>query len=267
MKKLFFVLLPISTLVACSGNAETTDTHDDVSMDTTSVDSLTIDSLALENPDRIKIDVSKMMAKASEEYSLPLTIDSTFIADLDTDGNNEEGNMTNAEAIYLSFDFVDNDPTSMASYDVETFIRLDSMKIRGEYEDYQDHLDLGQARFSNASVIGKVSINENQTMLIWTTDYATYEACPYGYGTCVFGTLFHDNVGQNTVLLGEISGGGDAPYWGSTLVTSKITADKVKMKSVSENGGDEDPETGEEIIESSSTDLVVKITAEGFSEN
>jgi hypothetical protein len=268
MQKLIYLFVCFIVIVSCGGSSqEVESTSEEVEVDTTAIDTANVDTLIIEeNPDRISIDAAALLAKAETVYDLPLIIDSAFISSWRSEGGEEaESEITNAEAQYLSFDFVENDPTSMAEYDVKTFINLDSLKIKGEYEDYQASLDLGQARYSVAMVVGKTSVNQNQTMLIWATDYATYEACPYGYGTCVFGTLFTGNVAHNTVLLGEISGGADAPYWGSTLVTSEVTATAITTKKIQENGGDEvDPETGEEIIERGEDDFRLSILSDGF---
>lgn len=267
MKKLIAFSLFTALLVSCGGNSDETGSNKETSEseDTTSVDSLLEDTLVVEeDPGRISIDVANLMSKAEQTFELPFSIDSAFVEDL-WESETDKGNLTNAEAQYLRFDFVDHESISMSSYDVETFITLDSLKIKGEYEEYQENLDLGMARYSNAKVVGKIHMDDKTTLLIWSTDYATYEACPYGYGTCVFGTVFVDNAGLNSILLGEISGGGDAPYWGSTIVTSEIDASHVYFKKVSESGGDEDPETGEEIIDRSEATETFNISPLGFS--
>jgi hypothetical protein len=270
MKKLFILSVCAFIVVSCGGNTEesTTNNEDGVSVDTTAADSLTVDTLVLEeDPTRINIDVAALLNKAEETFELPFSVDSTFISDLSEEGDSES-NLTNAEAQYLNHTWAERNGIGMDSYDVNIFIDLDSLKIKGEYEEYQETIDIGMARYSNANVIGKVVVDETLTMLIWSTDYATYEACPYGYGTCVFGTLFNKNIGLNTIVLGEISGGGDAPYWGGTAVTSKIKEGYVYYHKVEESGGDEDPETGEELIEHSEEDAVFGISAEnGFYES
>lgn len=265
MKKSVIVFGLSILFVSCGGSTVTSEGEEQREVDTTTVDTVAVDTMALEeHPDKISIDVEALISKAEIEYSLPLEIDSAFIEELGTQGEDDPGNLTNAEAQYLSFDYVDNEPTSMGKYNVETFIRLDSMKIKGEYEDYLASLDIGMARYSNASALGTLDLNNGSFILIWSTDYATYEACPYGQGTCVFGTLFTDNVGLNTLLLGESSGGGDAPYWGDKMVTSSISEHTISIHQVEESGGDEDPETGEEIIEHSEEDFLINIFPEGF---
>ena len=271
MKKILYISLPLFALLSCGGSAEEAENesqNENVSnaelVDTTSVDTLALE----ENRVPIDLDVEQLLAKAKGNYKLPLSIDSIFIADLGQGHNAQSNyNMTNIEAQYLSSNFVKNDLTSMASYNVETFIRLDSLKIKGEYDAYQEQIDIGMARYSVANVVGKVNIDKNRMILIWYTDYATFEACPGGSGTFVFGTLFKNNAAINSALLGEISGGADAPYWGETLITSTITADKINLHKKDANGGDEDPETGEEIVEQSELDYTISITPEGFEEN
>ena len=262
MYRLIPALIFSLLLVACGGSEEETT---DASADVEATDTLSEDTLVIEvDPNRPEIDVNALLAKSEKNFDFPLTIDSTFIDQFNEEAETEY-DLTWHEVKYLAFDWVDNNTTSMASYDAETFIELDSIAKQGDeaWEAYQNSIDLGMARYSNGYIVGTIELDEKSQILLWATDYATYEACPYGYGTCVFGTLFTTGIGINTALLGEISGGGDPPVWGSKLVTSEITAEMITITSL-DQWGEEDYDTGEEIIEVENTEEEVQIIATGL---
>ena len=75
---------------------------------------------------------------------------------------------------------------------------------------------------------------------------------PYYDGTSIFGTLFVDNIATSTTLLGESSGGGDAPVFSEALMTSEITNESIS--SVKKEIYGEEDENG---IENSTTDITI----------
>ncbi|UKN00659.1 hypothetical protein K6119_13060 [Paracrocinitomix mangrovi] len=261
MKKLAFLFIP-AIIIACGGESNEHDSDNtDTITDTTSTDTLSFeDTLTIEvDPNRPVIDVEKLLAKAKKTYELPLVIDSAFVSQFTEEEVPDKYNLTRKEAQFLSFDMLANNSTEMASYDIDNFIKIDSIKKEGDWDEYQSTLDLGMTRYSVANVIGKVELSDISQLLLWTTDYATYEACPYGYGTCVFATLFTKNTAINTALVGEYSGGGDPPVWGVTKIEGEITADKITLTGLTQFG-DEDYETGEETIETTDIKAEVNIT-------
>lgn len=269
MRRFYSHLFISFLLFSCGGEAaEQTETAES-NIDTVSIDTLQIDTLTIEeNPEKIQIDVSKLLAKAEVSFTtedLPLSIDSAFIADYCAVPEEDDYNMTGDEAKYLSFDMCDNNPTEMIDWKVQTFIRLDSIRKNGGWDDYQESLDLGQARYSNANVIGKIQLSDQTFILLWHIQYATYEACPYAEGSYVLGTLFTKDVGINTTLLAELSGGGDPPAWGDTKVTSLVSSDQIVTESL-ERWGEEDYESGEEFVEEREGKVVINILATGFEE-
>jgi hypothetical protein len=64
-------------------------------------------------------------------------------------------------------------------YAVEKFNTIDSVKAAGHYEEWQNSLDLGALKFSEAYCISQVKTEENASLLFWMLDYSTVEACPY----------------------------------------------------------------------------------------
>lgn len=254
-------------ILSCGGSSEESTDVSSNDIDTATVDTLAMDTIQIEvDPNRIVIDEEVLLAKSTETFELPLTIDSTF-AEKYIEGYQEElnYNLAGDEANYLSHSFVEDAVTGTSKYDVINFIYMDSLWKAGEdgYQEYQDKLDLGMTRYSVANVVGTVELSDISKLLIWHTDYGTYEACPYGYGICVFATLFTKGVGINTVLVGEFSGGGDPPVWGEKELTSTITATSISIKSI-DTWGDEDYETGEEIIETVNKSSEIEITPTGM---
>ncbi len=211
---------------------------------------------------KIQIDVDALLTKLDNGtvFHLPFSLDSNYMES----NNEEEAYLTNVEVQYLSADLIDNQPTEWASYDIKSFIEIDSMRLLGTYEEYVEHIDIGMMQESDAYLLHKISVDANSFILLWSISYSTYEACPYASGTVVFGTYFNNNMALNTAVLGESSGGGDAPYWGSTFITSQITSDHILTNKHEESGGDGDDETGEEIVEITDKEFEVKLSEIGF---
>ena len=255
--------------MSCGSNAATEE-HSSEDSDHTRSDSTLTDTLAStdaavtpsENP-LVEIDSEKLLAKFKKSYSLPLELDSTFIIQFDSETGDDPYNLNREEVAYLSSSISDEMPTSRADYHIKTFIELDSIKRFGDYENYQQNLDLGQTRYSHANTAGKVKISDARSIYLWSVDYATYEACPYGWGTYIFGTLFENGKPIQAVLVAEYSGGGDPPVWGKTHLYSTITKDHIKAKFVDEYG-EEDYDTGEEYVQRSEKKYEYRFTSGGF---
>jgi len=260
MKKIAF-LLPLSLLfIQCSGEEQTESIHEDVSTDTISSDTIVEEVIEIE-PERVEIDVDALFAKADTTLKIPFIVDSIFMDSiLNMYDELDHKSLSNAEAQHLGFKMVDNGPTSMGSYCIDRFIEIDSLKLKGEYDAYVEQLDIGQTERASAAVIAKITELGATQFLIWMTDYSTVEACPYGHGTYIWCTIFEQGSATNTLLLGENSGGADAPYWGSTITTSVLEIGKVTTTVVDEQGGDYNEETDEEIVESSTKEFISWIT-------
>ena len=212
---------------------------------------------------RPKINVESLLNKIDTTYSTPFNLDSNYVEDISSLDDNES-TLTNIEVQYLGFDMVNNQPTNLADYNIGTFIELDSMKIKGTYEDYVENMDIGMMERSSAKIHSKIQINTTSFILIWSVFYSTFEACPFSSGTAIYGTFFKDNQAYNTAVLGESSGGGDAPYWSDTFITSEIHSTKISTRKINQSGGEDNEETGEEIIETTDKIYNLKITTLGF---
>lgn len=218
--------------------------------DTTKVDSVIEEVIEIEvDPNRNVIDVEKLFSKAKTTFELPLKIDSTFLEKHAVTGEESRYNLSSEEAKHLGFSFPnDANLSSSESWQIRKFIQIDSFKQINKYEEYLAGLDIGQTKYAIANVFGKVKVNDITEILLWSTDYATYEACPYGYGTYIFGTIFTNFTATQTTILAQKSGGGDPPAWGDDYLESEITDSTIAIYRL-EKWGAEDYDTGEEYTE------------------
>jgi hypothetical protein len=104
---------------------------------------------------------------------------------------------------------------------------------------------------TEASAMQLVNLNDSADLFLWVLDYSSYEACPYYSGTTIYGSLFVNRKFKNTAAIGDISGGGDPPVWGGTLITSNIRENRIEIRELQEFGDEMyDEETEEyEILE------------------
>lgn len=255
-------------ILSCGGGSEET-SEEQNDFDSTSVDTVFVDSInVVADSTRPKTDVDALIAQGNKWiWSLPLNIDSTFVANRLGDEEEEaygeypEYGMSYKDANFLKHNWADNEATRRASWDVTTFIEMDSLIAYNKMDEYQSSIDIGMARYAAGDVIGKVEISNRSFLLLWMTDYSTYEACPYGYGSCLFATLFTDSIALTSTVVWEVSGGGDPPVWGETTVTSTIDNDGITLF-YANRFGEEDYETGEEIIEETLDTFLIKMTPE-----
>ena len=264
LKKLLS-LCSIVVISSCSNEVQTNDKNTNNESDSLALDTLFSDTLILLEPDpnRVEIDVAALIAKSEETFELPLMIDSSFIEKYALQEEDADYNLTSVEAKYLGFSFPEGDLVSGGGWRLNTFIEIDSIKKAGGYEEYLNNLDLGQARYCIGHVIGKVDFNSQSTLLIWNLDYATYEACPYGYGTYIFGTIFTNGVGTNTCMLAESSGGGDPPSWGESYMQSEIVDTNITVTNLDTWG--EDGDNGEDdYVETQDRTEILSISSLGF---
>lgn len=244
MKKLFyFALCGLPFLfVNCGGNdaSENTSNTDSLTTDTSFADTLTL------VPVRTSIDVTALLERVDTIFTLPFSLNEEDVESWSMEAG-YESDLSNGEVQHLAFEITDNDYSNYAMFSISEFADLDSMIIKGEYDDYVENLDLGEVESAYANLIGRINLSENQFLLLWSTDYSTVQACPYGHGFYVWATLFTNEIAINTTLIAENSGGADAPYWNSRTISCSITSKKIELQIVDGEGGEMDEETDEEI--------------------
>jgi hypothetical protein len=232
-------------LISCSGETQNEVTDQAEVVDTLLQDSIILDSIIIEiDANRNVIDVENLFSKTDQTFELPLIIDSTFISKY---ASEEKSNLSFEEARHLNFSFADGNVTSIGRWKVETFIRMDSSSNRSDDNWYPD--------YSNGNVIGKIETSDQTSILLWCVDYASEGQCPWSAGTYVFGTIF--------TVLGEESEGGDPPVWGESFLESEIKDSTISLHRT-DVFVEEDYETGEEIIEETEMNELLKWTPYGI---
>lgn len=242
MKNIIILFISATALFSCGGNSTSTTTQSNDSLNT----AVSNDSISVLE-EKISIDLPMLLAKYPKAKSFPYKADSIYFDDLITDFSSP---LTGQEVLFLSQSMV-SISFAYGTHSIEDFVFIDSLKAIDKYDGYVDTLDLGMTKESDAAVVDKLVLNDSTTLLLWYINYSTYEACPYGHGAYLFASILQNESVISCVQLGENSGGADAPYWGSTLTTFKLTNTGAKITKINTNGGDEDEE-GNEIVERSS---------------
>ena len=254
----------IFILSACGGSTTSTENSvEEKNIDTTLIDTLAEVAEEL-IPERITYDVNKITARLDTVYQLPFIVDSLLLDSL-FNGDFTESDLSSQEAQFLGFKMPENSPSQWSRYSLTEYIEIDSIKENGNYNEFLESLDLGQTQDANATLLGQITVSENEYYILWTTSYYTLEACPYGHGSYIWATYFNNNEPYDAVLVGEISGGADAPYWSGTTTTAVITKEGAEVFTSTESGGDMDEE-GEEIIEKSESTVRYTLTSEAVFE-
>lgn len=238
-------------LASCGGeSSETTQTAD-----TTKTDSV------ITKVPNIDIDEEALMAKFTISTVVPWKQDSGFLQ-TDSIVNNEA--LTADEAKYLTYGFVDNDMSYQGLMPVDDFLFFDSLKAINEYESYREVADIGMMVMADAYVVQKLKLDDSTTLLLWAVYFATYEACPYSSGTILYASVYKNNEVTSCTIIGEDSGGADAPVWGETLVLSSFENGKYTAVKFDRNCDGETTEDGEDVVTESSVNYTLSINPQGI---
>ncbi len=258
--KNYIVILTILLVAACQeeqpkeSEKEKEVEKDTVLVDTTAVaDTLVIPELSEE--------LLSLLEKKTKEYDLPFDLDSAGFSKVMKE---MESDLSTKEIKLLSKPLLDHEYTETVEWRTEHLLEMEERKRKGEYEEYVSSLDIGMLRDIVGSMGPILRIDEHSFMILWSIDYGSFEACPFYSGTLIMATLVYQNEMKNTVLIGEVSGGADAPVWGDTEIYSSITKDRIHSKKTNQTcEGDED-ENGNEIIETTKSEVEILISEEGF---
>ncbi|NOQ71233.1 MAG: hypothetical protein GQ574_04495 [Crocinitomix sp.] len=250
-----FVLLAF--VQACGSETNTEPLTDEVQTLEEVIDTAIVEPL-VEEKIVINDHLQAILDKSDTTYQLPINVDTNFVNAIDFEQKSIQTSLSFENGRYLGARLLENAPTGNATYNIEVFCKIDSLKSEGEYEDYVNNLDIGMMQVAEAFVEGLIEIDSSKLILLWSITFSTYEACPYASGSLVFGTLLHNYEVQNTMLLAEVSGGGDPPSWGETRISTSISK-TLEMKTNSINQyGDSDEGEVETIAESYLTEIGVE---------
>jgi hypothetical protein len=197
------------------------------------------------------------------EMEFPLNIDTAFIESHDNQSNTS--NLSGGEVKNMSMNLINKRGDLEVNYVIRDFLMIDSLKSNNAYDEYLSNLDIGMTKNANANSLGHINLNNGGSIVIWSVQFTTIEACPFYAGTQVYATFSIDYPDYlNTILVGEISGGGDAPYWTDVTITSVISNSSVEVKMNQNSGGDYD-ENDEEIVDVVHEKYSFTISENGFS--
>jgi hypothetical protein len=243
MKRYHF--LPILFTVfafACGTEAEedeVTETVDPIIEET--IDTASVEPI-VEPVAEIGDDLQAILDKSDTTYSLPYNVDTNFVHAINYLERSDESALSYLNGQYLAERLLENSPTFNGEYYIKIFCELDSLKSVGAYEEYVRNLDIGMMQVADAFVEGMIQLNDQKQVLLWSINYSTYEACPFASGAAVYGTLLDNYEVINTMLLAEVSSGGDPPSWGDTNVSTEITsALEIETYWINRSGEDEGP--------------------------
>jgi hypothetical protein len=236
MKNLLYTTGLGILLSACGGESDVVNT----TTDTTQTDTTAV---AVPN---IDIDESALLAKYTG-VSLPFAQDSAYLDDM---AMAESSKLTADEVRYLSYNFLENDMSYSGKSTIDDVLFFDSLKTNDAYEEYLEILELGMMKDANAFAAQKIALDDSTELLLWYVDFGTYEACPYFAGKNLYASVFRNNAVRSATLVGENSGGGDAPYWSSTLTLFSVENGKMQAVKKDLNGGDTDEEGNDIVSES-----------------
>lgn len=93
------------------------------------------------------------------------------------------------------------------------FLRLDSIKKAGGYENYLSKLDIGMYKDIRAVHFNDIKLSNSASLKFWGFDYSSYEACPYSNGKVVFISKFVDGKNVECVPFSYFHNWADAPFY------------------------------------------------------
>ncbi len=170
----------------------------------------------------------------NKKCPLPFAVDTTLLFHLE----NFDSLGTN-EVKALTGNWFKHDLVAGASYDIETFYKIDSVKAVGKYKEYCDSLQIGNTKYANAYAICKLQADTNTAILVWTLVSSSYEACPYSETKTVYFTIVYGGAITQTFELGEYGTYADAPVSMVRTLSGKMNTDLSFIINVYQEG-DED---------------------------
>lgn len=166
--------------------------------------------------------------RAFKELHLPLTIDTTFIQQLDSSDR-----IPFEQIRSLNADYLQNELTSGINFSINKFCEIDSLKQIEEYQQYINALDIGMTKKSIAFKVGQIPLQNGAKLFLWGLVSESYEACPFFQGTEIIATYVDQNKKNTHFLIGEISSGGDPPMIGNSQITATINSNgKIEMRCI-----------------------------------
>lgn len=225
---------------ACSAESETNNLSEELQPVPENTNSSSVERL-VEPEIEINAHLQTILDKSDTTYELPMNVDTSFIKAIDFTGKRDQSSLSYENGLYLAEHLLESAPTDNGTYYLNTFYQLDSLKSVGEYDEYVNNLDIGMMQVADAFVEGIIDLGDQRHIVLWSINFSTYEACPFASGAAVYGSLLSNYEVQNTMLLAEVSGGGDPPAWGDTNISTQIsTTLEIDTYYINRSGEDEE---------------------------
>lgn len=234
MKKLFIPFFILCGIISCDNST----IKIDASLDKpTKQESGSDDAVnTSKDLDTLRAMPDDLIGRVNNTLDVPYVLDHKKIENLDQSDNK----LTQHEVTLLTEHLVLHNDFRYFKYRIESYFQFHHLKDSIGEDAYMEDIDLGMTQNCDAYVNKKVNLTENTSLLIWSLDYSTYEACPFYAGTYVLATMCVDGKISHTAFIGESSEGGDAPVWSSTEIFSSITYEGIDVTCVEETGGMDD---------------------------
>lgn len=123
-------------------------------------------------------------------------------------------------------------------YYLKQYLFIDSLKVNGVYDSYP--WDIGMIMYTNSFAIDTLTTLDSFDIILWGLKESTYEACPYGDYSIIYGTVFNKkDSALGTFSLAEKSYGGDPPAFGSTTNYAVLDKDLTLTQELVQINGED----------------------------
>ncbi|MCU0429259.1 MAG: hypothetical protein MUF42_04745 [Cytophagaceae bacterium] len=164
------------------------------------------------------------------------------------------------KTLFLSINEVGNNDIQPIVFRI---FQLDSIQRKLKQEDF----DIGSLISADAYFLDTLMATMEYTLVSWTIEFKSFEACPYYEGSyCILSTFDQDKKIISSVLASEKTNGGDPPAWSNTYSESKVFSDGKIEKVLTDQYGED--QEGEETKRKYRYSIAASgfITAEGVEE-
>ena len=176
-----------------------------------------------------------------KEFKLPLIIDSSFIAGLDTIEN-----LGLKFIQQLAKDSIDSQLGGGLKNSLKGCVFIEKLKADGRYGNYCDSLDIGMLKNAMAFKIGKLKLSTNMDLFLWGLNEASFEADPGYSGISIIASYANKNNGFTHILVAERYSAGDPPLFMEKKTNGEILKNEIKINTVVSN---QDTEIGSNLKE------------------
>jgi hypothetical protein len=111
-------------------------------------------------------------------------IDSVFF-----DDSTSQNNMDIKIVKELAKNLKKEEHTEINEYYLNDYIKIETAKLKGNYDKYVQKLDIGMMQDASCNFIGKIEYGDSLAIILWSLKYSSFEACPYFKGNHVLASL------------------------------------------------------------------------------